>query len=77
MQGASLRAGPAQRLEQGEVVYLHCWGGRGRAGLMAACALVQLYNLSAEEVLFRIQAAFDTRQELGTQLRAASHPCSC
>ena len=35
------------------------------AGLMAACSLVQLYGISADEALFRVQAAFDTREDLG------------
>ena len=34
---------------------------------MAACSLVQLYRVSPEEALFRIQAAFDTRGDLGAR----------
>ena len=31
-----------RRLRAGEVVYLHCWGGRGRAGTVGATLLHQL-----------------------------------
>jgi alanine transaminase len=44
-------------------VLLHCWGGRGRAGLVGACLLVAAYGLSADEALLRVQRAFDTRRD--------------
>lgn len=28
------------RLERGEILYLHCWGGRGRAGKFESCIVV-------------------------------------
>ena len=83
-----------QRLERSEVIYLHCWGGRGRAGmssftadlhssgftalwsntglagLMAACSLVQLYGISADEALFRVQSAFDSRGDFGDKCKS-------
>mmetsp|Transcript_18848 Transcript_18848/g.52798 ORF Transcript_18848/g.52798 Transcript_18848/m.52798 type:complete len:321 (-) Transcript_18848:255-1217(-) len=49
------------RMEQGEKLYIHCWGGRGRAGLVGACLLREAYGISAEEALTRVQKAFDTR----------------
>jgi hypothetical protein len=54
-----------QRLEKGEVMYVHCWGGRGRAGTVGACLLIKAYGLDAEEALVRVQRAFDTRQDEG------------
>ena len=36
---------------QGKVVYLHCWGGRGRTGTVAACALRDLFCLDGDEAL--------------------------
>ena len=44
---------------------MHCWGGRGRAGTIASCFLAACYGLSADEILDRIQRAFDTRQDGG------------
>ncbi|KAK9821934.1 hypothetical protein WJX81_004471 [Elliptochloris bilobata] len=58
---ADLRA----RLGAGERVYVHCWGGRGRAGTVGACALAALYDLPADEALARVQRAFNTRGDDG------------
>lgn len=34
-----------EKLNAGEKVYLHCWGGRGRAGMVGACVLAKVYGL--------------------------------
>jgi len=36
---------------QHKTVYLHCWGGRGRTGTVAGCALRDLFGLDGEEAL--------------------------
>lgn len=36
---------------QGKTVYLHCWGGRGRTGTVAGCALRDLFGLDGDEAL--------------------------
>ncbi|KAG7357496.1 protein-tyrosine phosphatase [Nitzschia inconspicua] len=44
-------------------VYIHCWGGRGRAGLTASCLLSLLFpELDAPTILDWIQAGYDTRE---------------
>ncbi|CAM9731353.1 unnamed protein product, partial [Choristocarpus tenellus] len=44
------------------VTYIHCWGGRGRTGLIAACLLGALYpDLKAEEALTRVDEYFRLR----------------
>lgn len=53
------------RLERGEVVYAHCWGGRGRAGTLGACLLSAAWGVGADEALERVQRAFDTRRDGG------------
>ena len=53
------------RLAAGESVYVHCWGGRGRAGLVAACFLQHAYGVSGEEALQRVGRAYDTRGDTG------------
>ena len=56
------------RIEAGEKLYLHCWGGRGRTGLIAACLLGALYgDLDAEQALERVQCYYDLRQPLGRE----------
>lgn len=61
----SLLADLESRLSNGEKLYVHCWGGRGRAGTVGAALLASMYNLTAEEALERIQRAFDTRKDNG------------
>lgn len=55
----------AERIEAGETLYVHCWGGRGRAGTVGACLLAQLYGILADEALERVQRSFDTRKDEG------------
>lgn len=52
-------------VDKGEKIYIHCWGGRGRAGTTGACLLGKMYSLSADEALDRVQRAFDTRRDGG------------
>ncbi|KAG7673729.1 hypothetical protein NADE_004582 [Nannochloris sp. 'desiccata'] len=52
-----------ERLKIGEKLYVHCWGGRGRAGTIGAALLAKLYGVDADEALERVQRAFDTRSE--------------
>jgi predicted protein tyrosine phosphatase len=40
-------------LERGEVVYVHCFGGRGRTGTVVGCWLVR-HGASGEEALAKI-----------------------
>ena len=45
------------RVDRGDVVYIHCWGGRGRSGTVGA-ALMWLHEQGAvahEEILLRLQ----------------------
>lgn len=51
----------AQRIQSGEVVYLHCMGGRGRSGCVAAAVLVSLYGMPGEEALDVVQIGYDSR----------------
>ena len=57
----------ARQVGAGRGVYLHCWGGRGRAGTMGACLLTALHGLSADEALERVQRAFATRGDTGAR----------
>lgn len=41
----------ANRILSGDTIYLHCWGGKGRAGLVAACLLIRLYRIDANSAL--------------------------
>lgn len=52
-------------LRAGEKLYVHCWGGRGRSGMVGATLLARLYGITADEALSRVQRAFDCRAALG------------
>ncbi|KAJ1450297.1 protein-tyrosine phosphatase-like protein [Pelagophyceae sp. CCMP2097] len=57
----------ADRVADGEIVYMHCAAGRGRTGLMAACLLGALYEgLNAEEALKRVGAYYRLRDHFKT-----------
>ena len=47
-----------------ERLYIHCWGGRGRTGLVAACLLGALYDdlVEAEEALARVHRYYRLRE---------------
>lgn len=60
------------RLQRGERLYIHCWGGRGRAGTVGACLLARLYGVGAEEALARVDRAFSTRGDV--QYRSPETP---
>jgi len=52
-----------ERIENDNKIYIHCWGGRGRTGMIAACLLGALYaDIDAEEALSRVQTAYSLRQ---------------
>ena len=57
----------------GQAIYLHCWGGRGRAGLVGACLLSLLRpDLNAAQILETVQAAYDTRAGAGAAVGACA-----
>ena len=49
------------RLIHGQVIYLHCWGGHGRSGTVAAVMLGLLYGVDKNEALDRTQMYHDLR----------------
>jgi Cyclin-dependent kinase inhibitor 3 (CDKN3) len=49
-------------LQQGKTLYIHCWGGRGRAGLVGACLLALIGpHWTATTILNWIQRGYATR----------------
>ena len=48
--------------EEKGAIYIHCWGGRGRAGLVGACLLSLVFpELDAKDCLQWVQRGYDTR----------------
>ena len=62
----------AARVRAGETLYMHCWGGKGRAGLVSACLLGELYDtIDAEEALERVGAYANLRNtNLGIEIHS-------
>jgi len=52
-----------ERLRNGERMYIHCWGGRGRAGVVSCCLLSKAFKISADEALERVGRAYLTRKD--------------
>lgn len=49
-------------LHEQAILFIHCWAGRGRTGLIAACLLGLLYpDMTAEQALQRVDAYYRTR----------------
>ena len=49
--------------QSNQCVYVHCWGGHGRTGVVIACLLASLYGINEEEALKLTQAFHSKREE--------------
>jgi len=54
-----------KRVKQNQKLYIHCYGGHGRAGTICACLLGILYELPPDEAIQRIQVYHDSRDHPG------------
>jgi protein-tyrosine phosphatase len=50
-------------LQSGEKIYLHCWGGHGRAGTVYCLVLHLLYGMNTTDVLNYCQRVHDCRDD--------------
>lgn len=57
-----LAANLLRRLDVGETIYLHCWGGHGRAGTVASLLIGLLYGLNGLQSMQYVQTLHDTRR---------------
>jgi protein-tyrosine phosphatase len=48
-----------EHLRRGEMVYVHCWGGVGRTGVIVGCWLSQ-HGAEGEEALIRLRELWNT-----------------
>jgi hypothetical protein len=51
-----------QLLQSGDKIYLHCWGGHGRAGTVYCLILQLVYNMTANDALDYCQRIHDCRK---------------
>ena len=51
------------RLDAGQTVYVHCWGGIGRTGTVVACHLIES-GMSADEALAHIAERWKSMEKI-------------
>lgn len=49
-------------ISEGEIIYLHCWGGHGRTGTVVCIMLYLMYGLDPKEAMKRCQRVHDIRR---------------
>ena len=52
-----------RRIREGGAVYLHCWGGVGRTGLVVACWL-QEHGRTPDDALAELSAKWSTVEKI-------------
>lgn len=65
-----------ENLNFGEKIYIHCRGGHGRSGLVAACLLVYIYNITPENAMYITTKGHCNRETLSEKWRTLSSPQS-
>lgn len=50
-------------VKAGKVLYVHCWGGHGRTGIVVCLMLAVLYGMPISEAFKRVQGYHDCRVE--------------
>jgi predicted NAD-dependent protein-ADP-ribosyltransferase YbiA (DUF1768 family) len=63
-----------KNLPLGEYIYLHCKGGHGRSGIVVACLLCYLYNITPSEALSKTTKYHSLRLEMREKWRKMGSP---
>jgi len=64
----------AQDILAGKKTYIHCRGGHGRSGLVAAVLLILCVNYNAEQALDLVYRAHQTRPNMNAKMRKLGAP---
>jgi protein-tyrosine phosphatase len=64
----------AERLRHGEKMYVHCRGGHGRSGLVVACILKALFEITAEQALQLTNLYHSSRRVMPEKFRRIGSP---
>lgn len=64
------------RLRDGEKLYVHCKGGHGRSGIVVACILCYMENITPGEALERTTRYHNNRNEMKEKWRKIGSPQS-
>ena len=63
-----------KNLSSGEKIYVHCKGGHGRSGIVVACLLCYLYNMSSSDALSKTTRYHSRRKEMREKWRLIGSP---
>jgi ribA/ribD-fused uncharacterized protein len=61
-------------LEDGQKIYIHCRGGHGRSGVVVACLLIHMFNISPSEALDKTTKCHSKRHEMRDKWRELGSP---
>jgi hypothetical protein len=61
-------------LDTGEKIYIHCKGGHGRSGIVVACMLCYLYNLTPSEAIDETTIYHNRRKNMKEKWRKIGSP---
>jgi hypothetical protein len=61
-------------LDTGEKIYIHCKGGHGRSGIVVACMLCYLYNLTPSEAIDETTIYHNRRKNMKEKWRRIGSP---
>ncbi len=53
------------KLKEGDMIFIHCYGGKGRTGIITALILSWYYKMSYQEVIDMLEEKFQTRCNKG------------
>jgi protein-tyrosine phosphatase len=59
--------------DAGKVVYIHCRGGHGRAGTIAACLMIHL-GMDVDEALLKVKLCHQNRKDVSPKCRKLGCP---
>jgi hypothetical protein len=61
-------------LNSNEKIYIHCKGGHGRCGILVACMLCYLYNISPSEAIDKTTIYHNTRKNMKEKWKKIGSP---
>ena len=61
-------------LKKGELIYIHCKGGHGRAGLVVACLFCYIFGMTPHDALIRTSICHNNREVMRDRWREIGSP---
>lgn len=61
-------------IEKNKSIYIHCKGGHGRSGILVACLLKILYNITPEEAIQKTTLIHNSRSDIKEKYKKMGSP---